>query len=435
MRFRNNKSIETRMKRIFPIISLLFFNIFTSNAQEVTSVTAKEIIPVIRFKDNIQVKFGGWVRAEYYVDSREMVGAVDDLFGFFPENENFDANSNDLNAVVRQNLSVQATRFNALFSGPSFLNAKSSAFFEFDFTGGNTVAARFRHGWAKLTWEKSELLIGKTWNPFAETPFPTVVGLHTGIPFRPFGRADQIRFSYMPCNNIRLLLAAAYQSEHKTPIEKSAEGDMRANPIPELHLQLHYKNPNFSAGLLSEFKTLRPATQTTGTAGVFKTNEKLTSFGLATYADYRLNLFNAKVSLIYGQNLSELFQQGGYAVKSLNSETGHRTYTASNSASAWVNLTYGRTWILGLFAGYQKNLGFEENILVGGDFFGRWQNVDHTYRIAPSLQYSYKQWVFQAEIDCDMAAYGTIDYTNKAKVIDAKEILGVRGLFATTFLF
>ena len=50
------------------------------NAQDITSQTAKEIIPAIRFGNNISVKFGGFVRAEYYVDSREMVGAVEDLF-------------------------------------------------------------------------------------------------------------------------------------------------------------------------------------------------------------------------------------------------------------------------------------------------------------------------------------------------------------------
>lgn len=422
------------MRKVIPIIVFLSLGLL-AKSQEVTSSTAKEIVPVVKFSDNIQAKFGGFVRAEYYIDSREIVGAVDDLFGFFPENKNTDANGEDLNAVVRQNLSTQATRFNALLTGPTFLNAKSSAFFEFDFTGGNAVNARFRHGWAKLTWEKSELLIGKTWNPFAETPFPSIAGLHTGIPFRAFGRGDQLRFTYKPIKEIHILVAGVYQSEHKTMLEQSAAGDIRANPIPEFHLQLHYKTPVFSAGILSEFKIVKPATQTTGTNGTFKTGETISSCGLSAYADYQKNLFNAKGSVVYGQNLGELYLPGGYAVKSQNDETGARTYTTSGSASSWLNVTYGKKWMVGLFAGYQKNLGFQDNLLAGGNFFGRWQNIDHIYRIAPSLKYSLNQWVFHAEIDYNVAAYGNIDFSDKGKVKDAKEISGVRGLFATTFFF
>ena len=120
------------MKKTITFATLFILNLIALNAQEVTSSTAKDIIPVVKFSDNINVKFGGWVRAEYYIDSRETVGAVDDLFGFFPENKKADANGNDMNAVLRQNLSTQASRFNALVSGPDIFKAKSSSFFEFD---------------------------------------------------------------------------------------------------------------------------------------------------------------------------------------------------------------------------------------------------------------------------------------------------------------
>lgn len=405
------------------------------HAQEVTSSTAKEIVPIVKLMDNIHVKFGGFVRAEYYIDNREIVGAVDDLFGFFPENKRLDANGKDLNAVVRQNLATQATRFNALLTGPDLLKAKSSAYFEYDFTGGSTVHLRLRHAWVKLSWEKAEMLVGKTWNPFAETPFPSVAGLHTGIPFRPFGRGDQVRFTYKLTKEFNILAAAVYQSEHKSTLEESAAGDVRSNPIPDFHLQFHYKTPAFSAGILSEYKIIKPATETTGTNGTFKTSETLPSYALAVYADYKINLFNIKGSAVYGQNLSELFQQGGYAVKTQDEETGRRTYTPSQSTSYWLNLTYGKVWQVGLFAGYQKNLGFKDNPLAGSAFFGRWQDVDHVYRISPSLKYSVRQWTFHAEVDYNVAAYGTVDYADKGKVKDAKEVSGVRGILATTFFF
>lgn len=445
------------MKKIITFATLFILNLIALNAQEVKSTTAKDIIPVVKFSDNINVKFGGWVRAEYYIDSRENVGAVDDLFSFFPENKKVDANGNDMNAVVRQNFSAQASRFNALVSGPDILKAKSSSFFEFDFTGGvgtqtstgatNPVGFRLRHAYAKLAWNKSELLIGKTWSPLAETTFPSVVGLHTGIPFRPFGRGEQVRFTLKPTKKTSILMAAFYQSEHKSFLYNDAStntgagnsNDIRSNPIPDLHLQLLYKTKDIFAGLVSEYKIVRPATQTTGTAGIFNTNETVSSYSLGAFADYKKNLFQAKISGIYAQNLTELFQSGGYAVKSYDAATGARTYTPSNTMSYWANVTYGKTWVAGLFGGYSKNLGFNDNLVTtaGGaaTFLGRWQNVDHIYRIAPSLKYNVGNWQFGAELDYNVAAYGTVDNSNKGKVTGAKEISGVRGLLATTFFF
>ena len=118
--------------------------------------------------------------------------------------------------------------------------------------------------------------------------------------------------------------------------------------------------------------------------------------------------------------------------------TGSKTYSASKSLSSWVNITYGEKLVVGLFGGYQKNLGFNDDILnstAGGAFLGRWQNVDHIYRIAPSLKYTVGRVVLSTELDYNVAAYGTIDYANNGKVKDSKGISGVRGIFATTFLF
>ena len=122
------------MKKQLLLTVILLINIVSAQSQDVASESAKDLLPQVTIAKNLSVKFGGFVRAEYYIDNREAVGAVDGLFGFFPLNEEFDANGEDQNKVVRQNLSVQSTRFNALLSGPSVFGAKSNAFFEFDFT-------------------------------------------------------------------------------------------------------------------------------------------------------------------------------------------------------------------------------------------------------------------------------------------------------------
>lgn len=451
------------MKKI--IITLASFILSTAfiHAQEVTGTSATPLIPVVKLGDNVQVKFGGFVRAEYYVDSREAVGGQDGLFGFFPKAESDNSgDQKDKYAVARQNFSAQATRFNALFTGPDAFKAKSSAFFEFDFTGSPTttnsttanqsastaIGLRLRHAYTKLNWTKAELLLGKTWNPLADITQPSVIGLNTGIPFRPFGRGDQFRLTLKPTGSINILLAALYQSENKSTIYNDATGtavagtnDIRSNPVPDFHLQLHFRTSSFWAGLVSEYKVIRPATQTTGTGGVFNTSSTIGSYAFGAFVDYKKNKFNAKAGGLYGQNLSELYQQGGYAVKSFNATTGAKTYTPSNALSYWANITYGNKLVAGVFGGYQKNLGFSDNILTSAQagnqavFLGNWQNIDHIYRVGPSLKYSIGRLVFAAEVEYNVAAYGTIDYTNKGKVKDTKETSGVRGTFATTFLF
>lgn len=436
------------MKKTVFLVASLIGCLFFAQAQDNVS-TEKPLIPVVTLSKDVNVKFGGFMRAEYYVDSKEMVGALDDLFGFFPEKPVYDANGKDINNVVRHNFSTQATRFNALFTGPSVFNAKSSAFFEFDFTGGNSVNLRYRHAYGQLSWTKTDVLFGKSWNPLAAIHFPSVLGLHTAIPFRPFGRGDQVRVTYRLTDKISILGAALIQTEHRSTLETSAATDVRANPIPDMHLQLFHKTNNLMLGLLSEYKITRPATYTEG-AGTPKpkyiTKETVSSFSLGGIMDYKKDLFNAKASVLYGQNLSELYIAGGYATTSIDTTTGHRTYSPSNSVSSWLNFTYGKKWIAGVFGGYHKNLGYHTPILAPTldddgvtiktpTLFGRWQNIDHIYRASTSLTYKIERWVFGAEVDYNVAAYGEVDYGKKGKIKNATETSNIRGVLSATFIF
>ena len=436
------------MKKTVFLVASLIGCLFFAQAQDNVS-TEKPLIPVVTLSKDVNVKFGGFMRAEYYVDSKEMVGALDDLFGFFPEKPVYDANGKDINNVVRHNFSTQATRFNALFTGPSVFNAKSSAFFEFDFTGGNSVNLRYRHAYGQLSWAKTDVLFGKSWNPLAAIHFPSGLGLHTAIPFRPFGRGDQVRVTYRLTDKISILGAALIQTEHRSTLETSAATDVRANPIPDMHLQLFHKTNNLMLGLLSEYKITRPATYTEG-AGTPKpkyiTKETVSSFSLGGIMDYKKDLFNAKASVLYCQNLRELHIGGGYATTSIDATTGHRTYSPSNSVSSWLNFTYGKKWIAGVFGGYHKNLGYHTPILAPTlddngvtiktpTLFGRWQNIDHIYRASTSLTYKIERWVFGAEVDYNVAAYGDVDYGKKGKIKNATETSNIRGVLSATFIF
>ena len=51
---------------------------------------------------------------------------------------------------------------------------------------------RLRHGYLKLDWPHSELMVGQFWHPmFVTESFPDVVSFNTGAPFQPFNRSPR----------------------------------------------------------------------------------------------------------------------------------------------------------------------------------------------------------------------------------------------------
>ena len=85
-----------------------------------------------------------------------------------------------------------------------------------------------------MNWVNQELLIGQTWHPlFTEECFPTVINFNTGIPFQPFNRSPQIRYTYTN-NNFKLQLATLTERDFTTPGPAGASFTyLSNNAIPE----------------------------------------------------------------------------------------------------------------------------------------------------------------------------------------------------------
>ena len=128
----------------------------------------------------------------------------------------------------------------------------------------------------------------------------------------------------------------------------------------------------------------------------FKTNEKLNTIAALAYLKYTNEKFEFKAKTMFGQNVCESLLPSGYAVASFNTATGAETYTPFNHIYNWVNFTYGTEWKFGFFAGYLKNLGTSENIV--GEIYGFATNADLMYKFSPQLIYSYKNFIFGAEL-------------------------------------
>jgi hypothetical protein len=398
-------------------------------------------IPTVKLGENVNVKFGGFARADYFVDTRKGTEGIDGLLYLWPDPVLKDADGSDLNKKANQNLSATPTRFTALFGGPEAFKAKASAYFEFDFTGGNSSYLLFRQGWLKLEWAKSSLLVGRTWHPIQGPVTPSTIPLNYGTPFNVFCRGEQVRFTYK-VGTFNFLAATFWQAAHASfgpdAADKPAQSlrYMRNSMIPDLNFQIHFTKDNFTTGILTEYKVIQPREYTTANNLKYKTDEKVSSYAVAAFGQYKKGNFIIKGNAMYGQNMAEGFMQGGYACKSVDPVTGRETYSVSSALTSWLNIVYGDKVKFGLFGGYQKNLGFMDNLdATVYKFYGRADNINSMYRVSPSISFYSGRMAFQIEDEITTAQYGTVDLTDKGRVKDTDAVTNNRITLSVSYFF
>lgn len=385
---------------------------------------------------DVHVDFTGFVRNDFIIDSRRNIDACDHLLELFPMKPEYDENGEDINAQSSAKFLDIFTRFGTRFTGLEIGSAKVSAYVEVDFTGGTaTNSLRFRHAYTQFEWTKTKLLFGRTWHPtFIEKVYPSTLNENTGVPFQVFNRSPQLRLTHSLTDNLDFIAGAVYQYKYTNtgPNGKSYQYQRDAM-IPNLHAQLQYYNQSLVFGAAFDWKIIQPRTSTTGTSGTYVTKEKLSSMAALAYLKYTKDKFVFKAKTMYGQNVCESLLPGGYAVASLNGQTGFETYTPSNSVYSWVNLVYGVKWKTGIYIGYLKNLGFSENI--AGPIYGFATDMDNGYRISPFLSYNYKNFTMGWEMSLTTVAYGDIDYNDKGKVKNAENVSNFRNMIAVIYNF
>ncbi|MEZ5106685.1 MAG: hypothetical protein R2757_19435 [Draconibacterium sp.] len=407
------------------IISFLFILLWMGSLAE-GFVSAK----------GLKMDFTGFVRNDFIYDSRRNVDACDHLLDFFPLQPVYDENGEDINAVGSAQLLNTFSRIGTRFTGLEMGKIKISAYMEFDFTGGAyTPTIRLRHAYTLFDWPNSKLLFGRFWHPtFIEKVYPSTLNENTGLPFQVFNRSPQLRFTHTLADNLDIILAAVYQFDYSN---NGPEGKtyhyQRDAVIPNLHAQLQFYNQNWVIGAGIDYKSIMPRTYTHGSQGTFKTNEKLNTFAALAYLKYTSNKFELKAKSMFGQNVCESLLPSGYAVATVNSETGHETYTPFNHVYNWVNFTYGSAWKFGLYVGYLKNLGTSENIV--GQIYGFTTDADMMFKVSPQLIYSYKNFDLGWEISTTTVAYGNNDFNDKAKVKNTENVTNFRNMVSVAYKF
>jgi hypothetical protein len=378
------------------------------------------------------IRFTGFVKSDFWYDSRQVVGSREDIFLFFPKNISLDKTGKDINSRDNFNFSAITSRLTGIITGPEAFGAKTSGVIEADFSGMSNAdinGFRLRHAYSKLSWAKYEMLFGQYWHPmFVPDVFPQVISLNTGAPFHPFIRNPQVSLTRFIRNwKIQLAMVGQRDNSNDGP-DSYSPSYIRNTTIPNIHLQLQYKGKTNTFGFAGDYKQILPRTISIDS---FYSTETVNSYALMAYWKYAKEKTSFRFKTIYGQNLTEHLMLGGYAVHSIDTATGIETYTPTNHLFMLGNFTYGKKIMFGLFGGFAKNFGTSDTNT--GKYYSRGSDIAYMYRIAPSISFKSGSTQISTEIEYTVAAYGKADKYGIIK--NPKEVGNLRVLLTIFYFF
>ena len=367
----------------------------------------------IIFSQNFGIQWKGFIKADYFFDTRQTVTAREGHFLLYPENESIDKNGKDINAASSLNMLAVQTRLTGMIIGPEIIGAKSSGMLEGEFFGhsdGDINGFRLRHAIVKLNWDKTELLFGQTWHPmFITECFPEVISFNTGVPFTVFARNPQIKLTHKE-GNFSISGALLTQRDFAS---FGGSNSLRNASLPDMQLQTNYKFKQFLVGGGLGYKELLPRLKTDSS---YVENSKVKGLTAMAYARFDNQKLTIKMEGIYGANMFDAMMLGGYALKKPSNTNAfinfdYRNYTALNNMSFWTEImTKGTSKVqYALFSGYTKNLGAKDEIYnpqAAKSYYARGANIDYVYRISPRVVYTENKMKFAFETEYTVAGYG-----------------------------
>jgi len=375
------------MKKVYVLMLALFIaSLMVGKAQEDT---------------NYGIKWSGFAKTDYMFDTRQTLNAREGHFMILPLPESI-TNGEDVNDNPNFNILSVQTRLSANITGPDFFGLKTMGLVEADFFGNSGTGLddvngfRLRHAITKISNNYFEILMGQFWNPFfvAEV-IPGVYSFNTGVPFQPFARNPQVRFTTK--GTIRFMIAAYTERDFTT----RGVSIQRAT-IPQWHAQLHVGNKErILAGLGFNYKT---AQNTTNNAAFGNGNVNSVSF--IGFVSAKFGVLTWKAEAVYGQNMSDVLQLSGYAVDA------DGDFISNQTLSVWSELMgdISEKTELGIFAGYTQNAGYGEAANYVNGFQGN--NIDYAFRIAPRVGFKSGKLTIGSEVEYTLAQYGVFDTTN-----------------------
>ncbi|MFD1615313.1 hypothetical protein [Gelatiniphilus marinus] len=413
------------MKKGFLMLMVLAVSLATFSTVEAQEATEKE-------KD-FTVKWNGYVKGDYILDTRRLNDTREGQYIVIPLGEDLDANGDDRNAEFGYNSFAIESRLKASFTGPDFLGMKTAGVIEAHFFGANGAdinSLGLRHAFFTLSNDKVEWLFGQYWHPtFVTNVSPGTHAFNAGVPYQPFNRSPQIRFSTK--GNVRFTAALLTERDFTTASGRDdgyGGAAVRFAGIPTLHAQLQFgSDDNFVGGFGTTLKTVDLNDRLNGQLAE---NDNITSLSFMAYAKAQLSeSVTWKVYGQYGGNTTEQLMFGGYG------REANGDLLDSKVLSAWTEFSgkFNNELAWGLFAGYTKDGGFgEDNVSVITS-----SGVENSYRISPRLDYTVGKVRLGVELGYTTAQYASGIDANGGDLITTgiDEVGNFRSAFSATFFF
>lgn len=391
------------MKRIFAYVVAL-----------VASVSA--------FAEGAEGKLRVFGEVSNYVSFQSRNGLTDETGMFFllPSDQSLNTVGMDLNRFSTTRWLNLDSKLGVKWSGFRVGSFDFGAMMEGNFLcAGDNSCFRLRHAYVRggYMFRKAgdiTALLGQTWHPMAEDK-PFCQSLSCGAPFNPYSFAPQLRLDYHPFNYLGVCLAALWQSDYKStgPAGPSRQYLEWAG-MPELFASVSYSFPSghVKAGL--DLLTIKPrlAGEYPLTDVVILVNDKLSTVSAFLYGEYTVAGVKLKGKTVLAESGEHLLLMGGYGLNNL-SDIGTATYIPYRNSSSWISAEYEwRSLKGGLMLGYLKNLG-SRDVIYSSYFNNGAKNLLHAVRVAPSVEYSYRNFKAAFEYEWTGAQYGSeLSYDN-----------------------
>src|ERR1035437_276611 len=195
------------------------------------------------------IKIYGFVRNDFYYNSRINTESIDGLFYLYPKPLSLNSAGVDLNATPQAEMLSVNSRIGVDFKGSPIMGASSSAKIETDFAGFGTsyYVIRIRQAYFKLNWKNTELMLGQTWHPLFGNVSPTVLECDAGAPFQPNNRSPQIRLIHNLNSSVSLIAAAVYEMQYLSQGPLGASACYLKNAmLPDMFLGSEFKTTHWT---------------------------------------------------------------------------------------------------------------------------------------------------------------------------------------------
>lgn len=400
------------------------------------------------------IKFSGFIKSDFFFDSRQTVDAREGHFLLWPSAEKLDVNGVDINDKSSFNfLSIQS-RLTGSISGPEAFGAETTGLIEGDFfaqANDNINLFRLRHAFVKLNWDNTEILAGQFWNPlFVTGCFPATVSFNTGTPLQSFSRNPQLRLT-QKYGNFQIVIAALAQRDYTSrgpdpannAATKVSSEFLRNSCIPDMHFQIQYtikhaeKGSTILFGAGAAYKTLIPRLSSIVSTSTYAVDEKVSGLTAIAYSKLGFKAITLKIQGRYGENIADLLSVSGFAVQDvIDPVSGERSYTPLKSSSFWGEIhSNGAKIQVGVFGGYLKNLGTKEEMSnASNSVYGLATNIESLYRVAPRVVFISNKTKLACEMEYTSAAYGA-NYDTFYVPATTNSTSNLRLLFSAIYAF